>query len=98
MIDHLGTVGYLAARAGIKGVNAPDFPDPLREEFDVYNDENSIYYPQFSDVNKAYVDDAIAKGGWAIREAARHRKYDVGSHPHGRLPGSPRPRQRQGRQ
>ena len=68
MIDHLGTVGYMGARAGIKGVNAPDFPDPLREEFDVYNDENSIYYPQFSDVNKAYVDDAIAKGGWAIRE------------------------------
>ena len=68
MIDHLGTVGYEGARAGIKGVNPPDFPDPLRGEFDVYNDENSIYYPQFSDVMKAYVDDAIAKGGWAIRE------------------------------
>lgn len=68
MVDHLGTVGYMGARAGIKGVNPPDFPDPLRGDFDVYNDENSIYYPQFSDVNKAYVDDAIAKGGWAIRE------------------------------
>jgi peptidoglycan/xylan/chitin deacetylase (PgdA/CDA1 family) len=68
MIAHLGSVGYVGARAGIKGVNPPDFPDPLRGNFDVYNDENSIYYPQFSDVNKAYVDDAIAKGGWAIRE------------------------------
>jgi len=68
MIDHLGAIGYTGARAGAKGVNPPNFPDPLRGEFDVYNDENSIYYPQFSDVNKAYVDDAIAKGGWAIRE------------------------------
>jgi len=68
MIDHLGEIGYVGARAGKKGVNTPEFADPLRESFDVYNDENSIYYPQFSDVLKAYVDDAIAKGGWAIRE------------------------------
>jgi peptidoglycan/xylan/chitin deacetylase (PgdA/CDA1 family) len=68
MIDHLAQVGYTGARAGTKGVNPPNFPDPLRGDFDVYNDENSIYYPAFSDVLKAYVDDAISKGGWAIRE------------------------------
>ncbi len=68
MIDHLGTVGYTGARAGSKGVTAANFTDPLREDFDVYNDENSIYYPQNSDVLTAYVDAAIAQGGWAIRE------------------------------
>jgi len=68
MIDHLAAIGYSGARAGTKGVNPPDFPDSLRGDFDVYNGENSIYYPAFSDVLKAYVDDAIAKGGWAIRE------------------------------
>ena len=68
MIDRLATVGYTGARAGTKGVNPPDFPDALRGDFDVYNDENSIYYPAFPDVLKAYVDDAISKGGWAIRE------------------------------
>ena len=68
MLDHLATVGYTGARAGIKGVNPPDFADPLHVEFDVYNGENSIYYPQSQDVLKAYVDDAIAKGGWAVRE------------------------------
>jgi peptidoglycan/xylan/chitin deacetylase (PgdA/CDA1 family) len=68
MIDHLGTIGYTGARAGGKGVTPADFTDPLREDFDVYNDENSIYYPQFSDVLKAYVDAAISQGGWAIRE------------------------------
>ena len=68
MVDHLAAVGYTGARAGSKGVNPPDFPDPLRSEFDVYNGENSIYYPAFPDVLKAYVDDAISKGGWAIRE------------------------------
>ena len=68
MLDHLAAVGYTGARAGTKGVNPPDFPDALHGEFDVYNGENSIYYPQSQDVLKAYVDDAIAKGGWAVRE------------------------------
>lgn len=68
MIDRLAMAGYTGARAGIKGVNPPNFPDPLRGDFDVYNGENSIYYPMYSDVLKAYVDDAISKGGWAIRE------------------------------
>jgi hypothetical protein len=68
MIDRLATAGYTGARAGMKGVNPPDFPDALRGAFDVYNGENSIYYPTFPDVLKAYVDDAISKGGWAIRE------------------------------
>jgi peptidoglycan/xylan/chitin deacetylase (PgdA/CDA1 family) len=67
-LDHLTTVGYTGARAGSKGVNAANFPDPMRGSFDVYNGENSIYYPKFADVLKAYVDDAISKGGWAIRE------------------------------
>jgi peptidoglycan/xylan/chitin deacetylase (PgdA/CDA1 family) len=67
-VEHLSTVGYTGARAGEKGVNAANFPDPMRGAFDVYNGENSIYYPEFADVLKAYVDDAIAKGGWAIRE------------------------------
>ena len=68
MIDHLGQIGYTGARAGAKGVTAADFPDALREDFDVYNDENSIYYPASSDVLTAYVDAAISQGGWAIRE------------------------------
>ncbi|HWZ88217.1 MAG TPA: polysaccharide deacetylase family protein [Polyangiaceae bacterium] len=68
MIDHLGQVGYTGARAGTKGVTPADFSDPLREDFDVYNDENSIYYPAYPDVLKAYVDDAISQQGWAIRE------------------------------
>jgi peptidoglycan/xylan/chitin deacetylase (PgdA/CDA1 family) len=68
MIDRLVAAGFTGARAGTKGVNPADFPDPLRGDFDVYNGDNSIYYPQFSDVNKAYVEDAISRGGWAIRE------------------------------
>jgi hypothetical protein len=68
MIDHLGAIGYSGARAGLKGVTPLDFSDPLRENFDVYNDENSIYYPANPDVLTAYVDDAISKKSWAIRE------------------------------
>jgi peptidoglycan/xylan/chitin deacetylase (PgdA/CDA1 family) len=68
MVDHLGAIGYTGARAGQKGVTPADFSDPLREDFDVYNDENSIYYPAYPDVLKAYVDDAIGQRGWAIRE------------------------------
>jgi peptidoglycan/xylan/chitin deacetylase (PgdA/CDA1 family) len=68
MVDRLGAIGYTGARAGLKGVTPLDFTDPLREDFDVYNDENSIYYPANPDVLSAYVDDAISKKGWAIRE------------------------------
>jgi hypothetical protein len=68
MIARLQALGYTGVRAGLKGVNPPDFPDMLHERFDVYGHENSIYWPQNPDVLKAYVDAAIQQGGWAIRE------------------------------
>ncbi|HVY29601.1 MAG TPA: polysaccharide deacetylase family protein [Polyangiaceae bacterium] len=68
MIAHLHELGYTGARAGVKGINPPDFSDALRESFDVYGHENSIYWPQNTDVLEAYVDAAIQQGGWAIRE------------------------------
>lgn len=66
-VEHLGSLGYLGARAGKKGVNAADFPDGLRVMFDVYGGENSIYDGQ-GDILKIYVDLAVSQGGWAVRE------------------------------
>jgi peptidoglycan/xylan/chitin deacetylase (PgdA/CDA1 family) len=66
-VERVGSLGYLGARAGKKGVNAADFPDGLRVMFDVWGGENSIYNLQ-GDVLKLYVDLAIAQGGWAVRE------------------------------
>ena len=66
-VQHLGTLGYLGARAGDKGVNAADFPDGLRVMFDVYGGENSIYDGQ-GDILQIYVDLAISQKGWSVRE------------------------------
>jgi peptidoglycan/xylan/chitin deacetylase (PgdA/CDA1 family) len=66
-VQHLGSLGYLGARAGDKGVNDADFPDGLRVMFDVYGGENSIYDGQ-GDILKIYVDLAISEGGWSVRE------------------------------
>ena len=66
-VEHVGTLGYLGARAGKKGVNTPDFPDGLRVMFDVWGGEDSIYDGQ-GDILKIYVDLAISEGGWSVRE------------------------------
>jgi peptidoglycan/xylan/chitin deacetylase (PgdA/CDA1 family) len=66
-VEHLGSLGYLGARAGKKGVNPAEFPDGLRVMFDVWGGENSIYDGQ-GDILKIYVDLAIAEGGWSVRE------------------------------
>jgi peptidoglycan/xylan/chitin deacetylase (PgdA/CDA1 family) len=66
-VEHLGSLGYLGARAGNKGVNDANFPDGLRVMFDVYGGENSIYDGQ-GDILKIYVDLAISEGGWSVRE------------------------------
>lgn len=66
-VEHLGTLGYLGARAGKKGVNKPDFPDGMRVMFDVYGGENSIY-DGMGDILQIYVDLAISEGGWSVRE------------------------------
>jgi peptidoglycan/xylan/chitin deacetylase (PgdA/CDA1 family) len=66
-IAHLSIRGYLGARAGERGLNAPDFADPLRVNYDAYGPEYSVYEGR-KDLLSAYVDDAIACGGWAVRE------------------------------
>jgi peptidoglycan/xylan/chitin deacetylase (PgdA/CDA1 family) len=66
-VEHVGSLGYLGARAGKKGVNPADFPDGLRVMFDVWGGENSIYDGQ-GDILQIYVDLAIAQGGWSVRE------------------------------
>jgi len=66
-VQHVGSLGYLGARAGKKGVNMPDFPDGLRVMFDVWGGEDSIYNGQ-GDILKIYVDLAISEGGWSVRE------------------------------
>ncbi len=66
-VEHLGTLGYLGARAGTKGVNSSDFPDGMRVMFDVWGGENSIYDGQ-GDILQLYVDLAISQGGWSVRE------------------------------
>jgi len=66
-VQHVGSLGYLGARAGKKGVNMPDFPDGLRVMFDVWGGEDSIYNGE-GDILKIYVDLAISEGGWSVRE------------------------------
>jgi peptidoglycan/xylan/chitin deacetylase (PgdA/CDA1 family) len=66
-VAHVGSLGYLGARAGKKGVNTPNFPDGLRVMFDVWGGEDSIYNGQ-GDILKIYVDLAISEGGWSVRE------------------------------
>ena len=66
-VEHLGSLGYLGARAGKKGVNTPDFPDGLRVNFDVWGGEDSIYNGQ-GDILQIYVDLAVSEGGWSVRE------------------------------
>lgn len=66
-LAHLGSLGYLGARAGARGLNDVGFSDGLRVMFDVYGGEYSIYDGQ-GDILKIYVDLAISQGGWAMRE------------------------------
>jgi len=79
LLQRLKNQGYLGARAGERGVNSAnmDTNDPLapfRARFDAFFEDPStgqntlsIYKAQ-GNVLKAYVDDAIHKGGWAVRE------------------------------
>ncbi|MDF3071119.1 MAG: hypothetical protein K0R38_6720 [Polyangiaceae bacterium] len=69
-VAHLGALGYLGARAGMRGVNDAAFTDGLRVMFDVYGpaaEKVSLYWEQ-PDIMKHYVDLAITQGGWAVRE------------------------------
>lgn len=62
--------GHIGARAGSRGVNDADV-DELAVSFDVYGLEYSIYATdpvKSRNILDALVDDAIAKGGWALRE------------------------------
>ncbi len=83
-LNQLRDNGYLGARAGIapqqdRGVNT-EFEnfDPFRANFDAFclTEEASIYAAQVGNANtlKAYLDDAIAKKGWALQEM-----HEVGS-------------------
>lgn len=67
-VAHLGALGYLGARAGMRGVNAPTFADGLRVMFDVYGPDKASLYWEQPDILKYYVDQAVAQGGWAVRE------------------------------
>jgi hypothetical protein len=58
--------GHLGARAGGGGVNAADFPDPLRAKFEGYG-PYSAYGTGPASLDR-YVDAALAAGGWALRE------------------------------
>ena len=64
-VQHLIDEGYVAARAGERGLNAGDFPDAFAVGFDTYGPDQSVYS---GDILTAYVDAAIAEGGWAVRE------------------------------
>ncbi len=79
IFQRLEDLGYLGARGGSKGVNTAELDStdslaPFRIRFDAFYEDpatgqntHSIYKDQ-RDVLKAYVDDAIQKGGWAVRE------------------------------
>jgi peptidoglycan/xylan/chitin deacetylase (PgdA/CDA1 family) len=79
VLQRLKGMGYLGARAGGHKVNQADMDldDPLapfHAGFDAYFEDpatgqntGSTYKDQ-DDVLKAYLDDAIQKGGWAVRE------------------------------
>ncbi len=62
----VGAAGHLGARAGGGGVNAADFPDPLRAEFEAYG-PYSGYGSGPASLDR-YVDAAVSAGGWALRE------------------------------
>lgn len=64
-LEHLRQRGYVGARAGDRGVTSAVFPDPLRVCFDTYGERWSVYG---GDVLRAYLDAAVAQGGWAVRE------------------------------
>ncbi len=65
LIAELQVLGYIGARAGERGLNAPDFADAMRNEFDVWG--SSVYADGPAGLQE-YVDDAIDNGGWANRE------------------------------
>lgn len=64
-VAHLRAAGYRGARAGARGLN-PLLPvDDFAVSFDTYGPDYSLYE---GDVLTAYLDDAMQKGGWAVRE------------------------------
>jgi peptidoglycan/xylan/chitin deacetylase (PgdA/CDA1 family) len=90
-ISHLKSKGYLGARCGSHGLNATNFADAFKTQFDVWGPNWSIYLdagpcsgktkpdedtPPTSNISadcrmyvlNHFVDDAIAKKGWANRE------------------------------
>lgn len=78
VLDSLKTYGYLGARAGDgkgkdRGVNTlfTNF-NPFKCHFDAFSleEDASIYAASVGRENslKAYLDDAISKGGWALQE------------------------------
>lgn len=79
VLQRLKGMGYLGARAGGNKVNQADLDldDPLapfHAGFDAYFEDPATgqnigsRYKDQDDVLKAYLDDAIQKGGWAVRE------------------------------
>jgi peptidoglycan/xylan/chitin deacetylase (PgdA/CDA1 family) len=72
-IEHLRASGYLGARAGVRGWNGSEVEDPLRLAFDAYGPAYSLYEPdvtagRVTDILGQYVEDALERGAWAIRE------------------------------
>ncbi|MEM7160498.1 MAG: polysaccharide deacetylase family protein [Myxococcota bacterium] len=66
-LAHLRAAGYRGARAGERGLNKSEPGNEFEVRFDTYGEEHSIYKGK-GDVLEAYVDDAIANQGWAVRE------------------------------
>lgn len=69
-IDYLRQKGYLGARTGIKGALTPhDFRDGFNLNFDVnWPRGDAKRWEQQRYTLNGYIDEAVAKGGWAIRE------------------------------
>lgn len=67
---YLEKKGYLGARSGIKGALTPgDFRDGFNLNFDVnWPRSDANRWQQQKYTLNGYVDEAISKGGWAIRE------------------------------
>jgi hypothetical protein len=70
-VAYLKRLDFLGARTGGRGITPPDHADDFAINFDVYGPDWSIYVDdpvKRNDILNVYVDDAIADGGWAVRE------------------------------
>lgn len=69
-LEYLKQKGYLGARTGIKGAVTPgDFKDGFNLNFDVNWPRSDARRWEFQKFTlDGYIDAALAKGGWAIRE------------------------------